>query len=514
MFISDKSKMILGACILVLFFLLTVGSRQITFVDDAWITLRYSSNLTNHGELTFNIGERVEGISNLLWSVVLSLLSSVFSFSLPMITVHTSLLLIALSLFLLWRIGIFVGLDPIVSTIPPLFLLLTPSFYRSATNGLELPLFTVLLVASGYVYLQGKYPLAMVFLGLLFLTRIESIAIGAIFLVFIWLKERSADKKNLILSGAIYIGIVVSATLFRVLYYSDFIPNSVRVKQVPLSSQLILSGIRYVLSFISEHPLYFILFIVTVFIVILDFVSHFKEGGFGSLLNDNLFQIQLISALGILFSFVVVVRNGGDWMPDFRLFFGYATFYALMFIALIKRKVIHSIFAVGILVGPLISMTDAAVYRFRHEENISLADFSPRMSFWGEAVDRLSGNLPASSIVSAEAIGYIGYYLPETFIHDPLGLADRYIADYGKAAVPFGRTDIDYTVNSINPQIMIWHYFGHLRNLDYTAIDASYTIYCYDSCDGWGADVVMVRYDLDLSEQFSDWETITISQQP
>lgn len=514
MSISNKTKSILGAWILVLIFLLAVSSTQITFVDDAWITLRYSSNLANHGELTFNSGERVEGISNLLWSLVLSLLSLVFSSSLPMIAVYTSLLLLALSVFLLWRTGILLELDPIVSTIPPLFILLTPSFYRSATNGLELPLFTVLLMAACYFYLQGKYPIAMIFLGLLFLTRIESIAIGAIFLLFIWLNEKSANKKKLILSGSTYIGIVLSATLFRVLYYSDFIPNSVRVKQAPLSSQLILSGIRYVLSFISEHPLFFILFIVSLIILILDLVSDFKEGGLGSLMNDKLFQIQLISVLSILVSIVVIVRNGGDWMPDFRLFFGYAVFYALMFIVLIKRKVIHTILAVGILVGPFIFMTDAAVYRFRHEENISLADFSPRMSFWGEAVDKLSGNLPDSSVVSAEAIGFIGYYLPETSIHDPLGLTNRYIAYHGKAAVPYGKKAIDYSVNTITPQIMIWHYFGHLKNLDYADIDENYKIYCYDYCSGWGADVVMVRADLDLSEQFSDWETITISSQP
>ncbi len=38
-------------------------------VDDAFISLRYAQNLVEHGELAWNLGERVEGISNPLWTV-------------------------------------------------------------------------------------------------------------------------------------------------------------------------------------------------------------------------------------------------------------------------------------------------------------------------------------------------------------------------------------------------------------------------------------------------------------
>ncbi|MCC6747026.1 MAG: hypothetical protein IT371_05160 [Deltaproteobacteria bacterium] len=39
--------------------------------DDAYITFRYSHNLAYHGELSFNLGDRVEGYTNFLWTVLL-----------------------------------------------------------------------------------------------------------------------------------------------------------------------------------------------------------------------------------------------------------------------------------------------------------------------------------------------------------------------------------------------------------------------------------------------------------
>jgi hypothetical protein len=38
-------------------------------VDDAFISLRYAQNLVEHGELAWNLGEHVEGISNPLWTL-------------------------------------------------------------------------------------------------------------------------------------------------------------------------------------------------------------------------------------------------------------------------------------------------------------------------------------------------------------------------------------------------------------------------------------------------------------
>src|SRR3954471_5389789 len=41
--------------------------------DDAFISFVYSRQLAEHGQLVFNLGERVEGYTNFLWTVLLAL---------------------------------------------------------------------------------------------------------------------------------------------------------------------------------------------------------------------------------------------------------------------------------------------------------------------------------------------------------------------------------------------------------------------------------------------------------
>src|SRR4051794_28113976 len=45
--------------------------------DDAFISFVYSRNLAKHGQLVFNLGERVEGYTNFLWTVLLAALMKV-----------------------------------------------------------------------------------------------------------------------------------------------------------------------------------------------------------------------------------------------------------------------------------------------------------------------------------------------------------------------------------------------------------------------------------------------------
>src|SRR5437763_8505938 len=40
--------------------------------DDAFISFVYARNLARHGQLVFNLGERVEGYTNFLWTVILA----------------------------------------------------------------------------------------------------------------------------------------------------------------------------------------------------------------------------------------------------------------------------------------------------------------------------------------------------------------------------------------------------------------------------------------------------------
>src|SRR3954470_17669866 len=62
--------LLLGAAAVVL----VVHSLAYNFVtDDAYISFVYARNLAEHGELSFNLGQPVEGYTNFLWTFVLGL---------------------------------------------------------------------------------------------------------------------------------------------------------------------------------------------------------------------------------------------------------------------------------------------------------------------------------------------------------------------------------------------------------------------------------------------------------
>lgn len=73
---SDRLRLALGWAALVASaaFLIWHSLRYDFVTDDAYISFVYSRNLAEHGELTFNLGDPVEGYSNFSWTVLLAAL--------------------------------------------------------------------------------------------------------------------------------------------------------------------------------------------------------------------------------------------------------------------------------------------------------------------------------------------------------------------------------------------------------------------------------------------------------
>jgi arabinofuranosyltransferase len=70
-----RARTLVGAALVASAAFLIWHSLRFNFVtDDAYISFVYSRNLAEHGELTFNLGDRVEGYSNFSWTVLLAAL--------------------------------------------------------------------------------------------------------------------------------------------------------------------------------------------------------------------------------------------------------------------------------------------------------------------------------------------------------------------------------------------------------------------------------------------------------
>lgn len=221
---------------------LVLHSLAYNFVtDDAYITFVYARNLAEHGALTFNLGDPVEGYTNFLWAVVLGVLA--LAGLAPEIT---SLVLgtgfAAGTLIVVYRLGAAVAADRRPSPwdhVAPALLALTAGYACWASGGLETQMFTFWVAAAiGAAIRQrqsGRYLRVGVFLALAALTRPEGLlvagCIGAWRLVDNWARERRlAPVRGELFGAAVLCGVVAAHLLWRWWYYGYPLPNTYYVK--------------------------------------------------------------------------------------------------------------------------------------------------------------------------------------------------------------------------------------------------------------------------------------------
>jgi hypothetical protein len=80
--------------------------ERATCFDDAYISLRYAENFVAGKGLVWNEGEYVEGYTNFLWVMLVSLFLWLTPVEAPLIAVLGSMLSFALNLFVVWRISL------------------------------------------------------------------------------------------------------------------------------------------------------------------------------------------------------------------------------------------------------------------------------------------------------------------------------------------------------------------------------------------------------------------------
>jgi arabinofuranosyltransferase len=145
-----------------------VHAGRFDFVcDDAYISFRYAENLARHGALVWNIGERVEGYTNFLWTVFLAG-CDVLGLSLPAAALWLGRFFGGLSVIMIYLIGLQTrsprALDKLeTSTLRAPLLLIAPALAAAcaafacwSSGGLETQAFTFFSVAGFAVYLHEE----------------------------------------------------------------------------------------------------------------------------------------------------------------------------------------------------------------------------------------------------------------------------------------------------------------------------------------------------------------------
>ena len=239
----------------------TALAHKLRFVqDDAFISFRYSENFARGNGLVWNIGERVDGYTSFLWTVLMAI-PSAMGISIVTFSYVVGLTCFALSLLMLFGIA-----KRMVSANSALLVVLLTglnySFAIYATGGLETPLVAATWLACLYLslpVLQGEEvrTIRLVALSLAsaaaLLTRLDSAVYLAVLQspVLLILKfNRRGWKQRLAL-------LVPELVIFgawcgwQVWYYGDLMPNSYYLKIAGANGYVrLVNGTYFLLQFL------------------------------------------------------------------------------------------------------------------------------------------------------------------------------------------------------------------------------------------------------------------------
>jgi hypothetical protein len=245
------------------------GNRYFSLVDDAMISMRYAWNFSHGHGLVWNPGERVEGYSNLLMTLIMSIPTAFLEKKQAVLaiqilgipTVITAAFLSGkLTQLLLYESK---SAEILAAIVFSGVLMYFPLSYWSLM-GMEGGLITVLTLAAVCLIIlwtrlrhSRALFLASTCLGLAFLARNDTIIFAAVCFAYIVYDLRNERKRsvlvNLIITFLIYCSFVVALLVFRQIYYGELVPNTYTLKlaRVPLSVR-INDGVLYVYQFIRE----------------------------------------------------------------------------------------------------------------------------------------------------------------------------------------------------------------------------------------------------------------------
>ena len=279
-------------------------------IDDAYISFRYAKNLVEGRGLVFNPGERVEGYTNFLWTLVAAipiwLGVSVEQF-LHVITAASA----GVAVWATYRLGRLVFRRDDIAMVGAILVGTNATFLSFATSGLETMPQTALLALAVCTVASNPKTLPSVRAVVTFsalgavalLIRLDStVVVGPV--VVLWLlqmRRAGADWQSVVRrlapGAAMAMVLLVPWFVWKVSYYGEWVPNTFFAKSD--SSALNPMGVIFLAMFVITFFLF-----VPVGVLASKFASLAKP------------PQRLLTSIVVLWC-CYIVYAGGDWM-DFR----------------------------------------------------------------------------------------------------------------------------------------------------------------------------------------------------
>ena len=397
--------------------------------DDAYIVFRYADHLARGEGLVWNAGERVEGYSSFLYTL---LLAGTRRLGLdPIATSHAlGLATFVGSLLATFHAARLTFVSAAGGLLTMALLGANYTFSIFATGGLETSLHAFLvctglaLLAHGQAHgWSAPLPWLMsILLGLLMLTRPDSAIPCAVFVgVTLWrMRARSAWREYAQLFGPAAAMLVLWLT-WKLVYYGDVLPNTYHVKVA--SSTSLGYGLRYLYLFFVS---YWLLPMAVLTAAMLPRILRERR--------DTLVTALLFTALWVPY----VTRVGGDFM-EFRFMVPLLPALTLLIVATIRAVSPAPMVRAGLVTIVLAGSANHAVGyglapggpRPESRDDLHAHLTSPEQNWIGigRALRQAAGEDRTLTIAVAPA-GAIPYHSQLPSI-DMLGLTDRWVARNG-----------------------------------------------------------------------------------
>lgn len=441
-------------------------------VDDAYISFRYASNLAAGNGLVFNPGEHVEGYTNFLWVIFLGLANKL-GLEIP---AAAQLLGVVFSIACLVVVYFISRTFQVQKTwagfLAVWFLALNGSFAFWVTGGLEIPLFTFLILSASYMYVLSQVKQdrrilisSSVLWGMVYLARPEGALLFLLNILYLIIQIFRNPKRQLwgdlfyfVFPGSLIIALHLG---WRLAYYGYPFPNTFYAKVGSDFKAQIYRGLIYTRDFFKAYGIIFIP------VPILYLLRR-------STLKFPITYLLLLSGGYITY----VVGIGGDSLQSFRFLVPVLPFLYLIaqdcwnqIITFpptlaprqwtVQLTRILSIIIISLCLATTLSISKRGVYLLEYASIggswVPTASIENLNQGWKQAGMWLKSNTPIEYKIAVQPAGYIPFY-SQRFTLDMLGLNDTHIAHLpikvGGGKAGHEKWDGDYIL-SRQPEIII-----------------------------------------------------------
>jgi hypothetical protein len=450
---------LLGAVI----FALHCSSQQGVFLDDAYIFYRYAANAAGGLGLVYNAGERVEGYSSVLWTLILSLGASL-SCDLEVLAPWLGLLFgLAALILLAYLTGILFPRNRLIGVSVPVACALSSGFSYYAVSGMDALLFTAVLLAA-ISATAGPFRPSWLAISASTLCLVLSRAEGFVYALSLLAvlgtfvvarRERMSVRRYALAVLIVFLGTAI-AFCFRFWYYGRWLPLTVSAKSHTshlLSAALAGDSSAY-RSLLHATKIGFgyerfaaVLAALPVAMLLVDVVRGRRQ----SLLVWLLMTCVAVNA-------VVAVWGEGDWMPYHR-FTVMVWPILLLLIAWAASRLLElvapTVTGRSLSVAVSMAVLGAGLYSLEYWPRVNTLTFPPPPPREGRSVFKkevgvLLRSLEPPAALLTNVAGKLPYFAgPDTYVWDIFGLTDVHNATAGSRWIrwepQFGRTDFDYS---------------------------------------------------------------------